>query len=307
MDYFKKLNLLGLFFALVFSLSGYSSDSGIEGPEYTVILEELKLLSDENIEAEYVEYGESQLHKQALVLLKISDPSFQAHNLARSAVLITGATHGNEYLNIVDRFPKRFLNSLKNEDSSLAQYIQNGGVLYVVPVVNPDGFNADSRYNGRRIDLNRDFSLERIDHEGFREKETRYLAEYIDREVVAENLSLDLTMDYHCCHGSLLFAWAYDMDLDLAADDLKRHEDIARLMQKHVSKEYIFGSTGAVLGYEPVGTSKDYYYDTYGALAFTFEGKRNVEDQNLEKHLKWWESIFDYLLQDIAQEAKLAS
>ena len=62
-------------------------------------------------------------------------------------------------------------------------------------------------------------------------------------------------------------------------------------MRQHINSKYGSGSTGQVLGYYPRGTSKDYYFAKYGALAFTFEGSYRQEHLNFEKHTIWWDHI----------------
>jgi murein peptide amidase A len=68
-----------------------------------------------------------------------------------SAILMTGAVHGNE------KSSKYLLDSLITDLEIRAREIPAERKIVVVPNVNPDGFVANSRFNSSSIDLNRNF------------------------------------------------------------------------------------------------------------------------------------------------------
>ncbi len=272
------------------------SDSGITGPRYSQISSDLDALSDNNAEwSTIIDYGESVAGK-TLKMIRIEKPSFGPLLKQRPAVLITGATHGNEYIHIADRLPEYFLTN-KETAPGLKRYLDAGGVIFIVPIVNPDGYDRDRRTNNNGADLNRDFALLPAREPNFEQPETAQLAEALDQEIVADDLKLEVTVDYHCCDGSLLFPWAYSRT-NLPEGDLTRHRDAALLMQEHIDSRYEYGSTGQVLGYYPRGTSKDYYYAKYGSRAYTFEGSYRTEDKLFDRHQIWWNSVFDLVSED---------
>lgn len=274
------------------------SDSGIDGPPYQQIFNATGALPAMNPGWVTVfDYGTSP-GGRGLRGVRIQSPGSarQGEGSARRAVLISGSTHGNEYLNIEDRLAPWFLEN-RGKSPGLSRFLASGGILYVVPILNPDGYDNDRRENDRGVDLNRDFDLVPADEPGFTQPETRLLAEWLDRDLRASNADLKLTVDYHCCDGSLLYPWSYVMTA-LPPADSAAHGEIGRLMQSDIDEGYETGSTGQVLGYNPRGTSKDYYYARYGALAFTFEGSYGDEDRNFPKHTQWWDHVLALVAAD---------
>lgn len=277
-----------------------ASDSGIEGPPYSEIVAELEAL--ENRYGNWVDvdqYGRTP-GGRPLKAITIAHPTAQPQTgISRPAVMISGATHGNEYLHIADRLPQWFLEN-RDGKAGVMKYFASGGVIYIVPVLNPDGYDRDRRRNRNGVDLNRDFDLIPENEDNFEEPETRFLADYLDRQLTEDNAELALAVDYHCCDGSLLYPWSYTMD-PLPPEILDGHQEIAQLMLEFIDPHYDHGSTGQVLGYTPEGTSKDYYYAKYGALAFTFEGRYGREDDNFPGHTRWWDHILSRVAPDVAE------
>ncbi len=266
------------------------TDSGISGPPYAAIYESLATLARQHPrEADVFDYGKSG-EGRPLRLIRIQDPQAKATG-ARPAVLISGATHGNEYLHVEDRLPGHFL---QGKAPGVRRFLAAGGVIYIVPIVNPDGYEGRRRGNARGVDLNRDFDLVPAKELRFREVESLALAAFFEKELAEHDLRLKLAVDYHCCDGSILYPWAYT-DTAISNDDLEAHEQVAKLMLQDIDSSYRFGPTGPVLGYNPRGTSKDYYYARYGALAFTFEGRYRVEAKKFRGHALFWDHVLAQL------------
>ena len=121
------------------------ADSGIQGPAYSVIEAELEELARTHSGiAELAYYGLSVEGKK-LRGLRISLGPDQLTNPAtpgiRPAVIISGATHGNEYLNIEDRLPRWFLENWESSPG-VTKFMKAGGVIFIVPIMNPDGYDA---------------------------------------------------------------------------------------------------------------------------------------------------------------------
>jgi predicted deacylase len=208
---------------------------------------------------------------------------------ARRAVYISGSTHGNEYLNIEDRLARYFLENARDLPH-FSNFIDKGGIVYVVPIVNPDGFSEGIRGNAHRVDLNRDFPMRLKNHEGLEEPESKALVDYLDADLERSHAQLVVTLDYHCCANALLRPWSFSGE-QLPVAVIAAHQRVGTLMQG-IFNGYRFGDTGEILHSERVGTSKDYFHERYGSLSFTFEGQARKENLNFPKHVAFWEEIF---------------
>lgn len=280
---------------LAFKATGESllpSDSGVNGPTYDEVLSNLNELAKSWPQlVQTSDYGKTP-EGRPMRALKIAKAGVSSA-APRSAVLISGATHGNEYLGIEDKLPSWLLAHQKAYPH-LVRYLDSGGVLFVIPIANPDGYTVNTRENSHGVDLNRDFDLVPVGESHFAEPETRELARWLDQELRDQNLKLRLTIDYHCCDGSLLFPWAHS-EAAIPSEDQAQHEQIAKLMLADIDSEYVYGNTSTVLGYLGRGTSKDYYYAKYHALAFTFEGAYEGEGKHLQKHALWLDHVLETL------------
>ena len=285
-----------ILFALVWGILGFgnavANNSQIPRPPYETIEHDLINLSEQYPQdVERIVYGTSN-NGRNLTMLRIGRLTYPSMG-ARQAVYISGSTHGNEYLNIEDRLPRYFMEN-SGELPSFRTFIQNGGIVYIVPILNPDGFTRGHRRNANRIDLNRDFPLQHKNHEGFAEVETRTLIEHLNADLQRSNARLVFTLDYHCCAKALVRPWSFSGE-SLPQEAIAAHQQVGALM-KNIFKGYGFGDTVEMMHEARVGTSKDYFYETYGSLSFTFEGQVRVENQNLPEHVALWEQIFAHLL-----------
>ncbi len=268
----------------------FLSDSGIFGPPYAQIDEKLAQLQRAYPGlASRVVYGMS-LGGNPLSMMRIG----YVRNRLNSgkAVYVGGSIHGNEYLNIEDRLPEWFLQQARINGTPIAKFLNEGGVIYVVPILNPDGYDKRVRENNNSKDLNRDFSIQWVSHRGYTQPETSALVTYFDQAFARERRRMVLGLDYHCCIGALLYPWSFSRAPEIPAADKARHEAVGRIMQQHLGTDYEFGTTPDILGYDAVGTSKDAYYERYKALAFTFEGQYQTEKLKFAQHTRMWEQIF---------------
>jgi len=282
-----KIFLLLLISSQTFAGFGPLSDSGIRGKAYKEIIKDLKNLESKLPNyVKIIQYGESE-KGTPLFVARLGQPRAGA-----KTVLISGATHGNEYLNIADRLPTFF--SKMKRAKSFKKLVSNK-VIYIVPIFNPDGYTAIRRENSNRKDLNRDFPLMSQNKVRLTQNETKYWVKFLEQQVQKYELDVKLSVDYHCCYGALLFPWAYTRDVKLEPEDLVRHNQLGELMKDEIDNRYVYGSTGDILWYTAAGTSKDYYYDKFKALSVTFEGEFKKENLKYDKHQKWWLRILKNL------------
>ena len=267
-------------FTELFEIDG---DSGIRGVPYSKIVHELQLLeSTYGHYAEVVIYGKS-VNGRPLTLIKIAKKSLSP----RKAIYIGGSIHGNEYLNIEDRLPRWFLEQT-GTSGTVSTYLNNGGVIYVAPILNPDGYDLRERKNRNGVDLNRDFTVRTGNVSGFTQVETRSLFNYLSRDL--GKVKLKVAMDYHCCLGGLLYPWSF-LGPVLNSTDKKDHLSVGAIMKETISSSLRVGTTPELLGYSATGTSKDFYFEHFGALGFTYEGRRKIEKDYFQEHTMMWEGI----------------
>lgn len=297
----KIYPLLLLLCSPVLADSYLRSDSGITGPKYSEILNQFsRLQSQYSDHATLIEYGKSVQGRPLKMLLVTRKDSFDTE---KPAMLMTGSTHGNEYLNIEDRLPAELLKKSLFA-GPVSEYLERGGTFIFVPIINPDGYEARRRKNANGVDLNRDFDAAPAGYKAFKEEETRLLS--IALETLREQLLLKYvaTVDYHCCVGAILHPWGYKKE-KIPAPDLQSHLAYGEIAKRHLNIEV--GTTGDILGYYPLGTSRDYYYDRYHALAFTYEGRYAVENTYLKKHVAWWEEMVGLFLERSTSSINSAS
>lgn len=282
----------------------FKSDSGIHGPSYQKIVENLVDL--EKIYpsfAETLQYGET-IEKRPLVVIKIGNRNLQVTNA--KAIYIGGSIHGDEYLNIEDRLPEWFLKEAATRPA-LREYFDRGGFIYIVPILNPDGYEHRQRENLHDADLNRDYRVNAAGVGGFQEPETKALSDYLERDILRSGKSLQLAVDYHCCIGALLYPWSFRAP-SIPQEDLRRAQEIGNIARTELGTFLRVGTTPVILGYEARGTSKDYYYETFkGALGFTFEGRRNEENKHFDSHTRMWDQIIARVNLNVRDKPVLSS
>ncbi len=265
---------------------GIFSNSGIRGPKYRDQIKTMKEVASLRSDVvRTVEYGVS-IKGNPLMALILESQNMPITKLA----LVTGATHGNEYLNIVDRLTKALLDSKANV---LENYLASGGALIVVPIVNPDGYEKRRRGNAKNADVNRDWPNSKSPQPAvFEQPESQALANLVINYLSDHPLTkLNLALDYHCCvDGMLLKPWGYEKGKYMTQSESDRYDYFIDPMIKYFPKPGKVGTPPDLL-YTADGTTLDYWYDKYGAISLTYEGTRRRERNNLQYHVLWWEDI----------------
>lgn len=279
---------------------GVWGDSGIIGPKYTSILSQFDELAKKySAVATWMDYGKTTKGRP-LKLLTVFKPSTFSEK--RPTFVMSGSTHGNEYLNLEDRIPEEIL-KLSIEGGSVGSFIEKGGAFVFIPILNPDGYEARQRENANGVDLNRDWDVPAANFKGFKEIESRLLADKLEALTKAPyNFNYKVTVDYHCCIGAILYPWSYKAT-PIPQLEITKHMEIADVADKHLKIDH--GTTAQILGYYALGTTKDYYYSKYGSMAFTFEGRYGEENKNLTKHISWWKEMVG-LVSDATYSALLS-
>ncbi|MCF8059940.1 MAG: DUF2817 domain-containing protein [Bacteriovoracaceae bacterium] len=265
---------------------GIFSNSGIRGPKYRDQIKTMRAIARLRPEiVKTVEYGVS-IKGNPLTALILESQNMPITKLA----LVTGATHGNEYLNIADRLTEALLDS---EANVLENYLASGGALIVVPIVNPDGYERRRRGNARNADVNRDWPNSKNPQPSeFKQPESQALANLVNNYLSAHPFTgLNFALDYHCCvDGMLLKPWGYEKGKYMTQSESDRYDYFIDPMNKYFPKPGKVGTPPDLL-YTADGTTLDYWYDKYGAVSLTYEGTQRRERNNLQYHVLWWEDI----------------
>ncbi len=210
--------------------------------------------------------------------------------VSNPAILISGSTHGDEYLNIEDRLPEWFLKE-GIHDPAVQPFFQAGGMVYIVPIFNPDGYEARQRGNSTGQDLNRDFTVKQANFTGFKHIETQAIRDLMVTQLHTYQQKLVLTMDYHCCIGAALYPYSFDPSPSVPASDLARFKSAGQVIKRAFGSDFPVGRTPDILGYNAIGTSKDFYYESFGALSFTYEGEHLKEKNKFSQHTQMWKGL----------------
>lgn len=274
--------LLILSVSLPLIASDLRHDSGIHGPKWEVLAQAMTVMQSQNPDLlEVRDYGRTPQGRIMRLMVMKGPKTFSG---TRQAVILTGAIHGNEYLHLEDRIPNALIEAARVK-GPVSQFIARGGVFIFVPIINPDGYDLRKRGNAKGENLNRDWPIPSAGNEGFTQPETVSLNAEIQRLVRELDLKIELNFDYHCCGGGILYPRGYTSQ-PLPEADFQRHLKFARLVEKHLDIK--MGTVQQILGYKPLGATLDYYYETYGAVSLTYEGRKRVEEGNFEKHLALW-------------------
>ncbi len=269
----------------------FFGDSDVKHIPYDQLMKGLADLAARYPErAKVVKFGKTILGRD-LNVLRIEDTSSGHVEPGRAAVEISGAIHGNEYLGIEDKLAAYFLEHT-DKMPGLSLYLAAGGVIYVIPVINPDGYEALERGNKNGTDLNRDFDILPTHENRFTQPETSALKNFLDQDLTASQLKLRFVMDYHCCVPALITPWTY-VDEHPAQKDLAAYNEVIDLQKKLLG--YDAGNAADTVGYLAVGSSLDYFYAKYGTTAFTIEGRYRGEESKFEKHAELFDAVFEKL------------
>ncbi len=224
----------------------------------------------------------------------------------KPALLFTGTVHAREWIGneLAVEFIDHLLNNYESDPRIIETLTKN--TLYIVPCLNPDGFeysrthfsfwrkNRRNNKNGTYgVDLNRNFSIGYVKStdtssniyggpEPFSEPETRAIKEFVDAH---DNITVAL--DYHS-QGNVFFpAHKFNHEAEIDGTDLNvLCANMNNEIKKVTGREY-----GIHRGKPPTklisGSGREYYYSK-GIIAIVVEvGTRNIPDymQNMTESI----------------------
>ena len=182
--------------------------------------------------------------------------------------LVVGTHHGNEYGST--ELALGFADSI---DSSPI----TGQTLYVIPVLNIDGFNArrrEERVNGSYLDMNRDYPGPCATEGPFNSRSSKALADF----VASENIIASATL--HTYWPAVVYPWGistHDTETPYDSEFTKMARNATEFSR------YGIGNATEVI-YPADGTYEDYSFWKHGIWTLLFEVGRshnpNMSDLN---------------------------
>lgn len=169
--------------------------------------------------------------------------------------LVVAAHHGNE-------MPSTEV--ALNFAESIAKDPIPGQTIYVIPVLNIEGYNARRRYemvNNVKLDLNRDYPGPCGTDGPFNSKSTKALADFV------ANNNFVAAATIHTYKPAVVYPWGnYAQTYDTPYNDL--FETIAKAAT--IASRYPIGFSSEIM-YPADGTFEDYVYWKHGVYSLLFE------------------------------------
>ena len=190
--------------------------------------------------------------------IRLGDPEAPVHRR------IVGGLHGDEVSSV--SLALALGDALLTEASGF-EGLLDAGALWLVPLANPDGYDAGARFNRNNVDLNRNFSYlwspseYAPGTEPFSEPETKAL------RTLSLGLGLPVGLSLHAGATNLGYVWNH------TSDDTWEEERLVALGQTYADActQGGFYLTNGADWYTTRGDLNDWSYGVQGTLDYTLE------------------------------------
>ena len=187
--------------------------------------------------------------------------------------LVVATHHGNEYGSTEVGMAVA---------EALAKNPIAGQSIYVIPVLNIDGYNKRRREeknaSGNSIDPNRDYPGPCGSEGPHRLKSTASLAKFIDRENIITSATL------HTYQPAVVYPWGF-----ATQDTNTEYDDLFKMLVRNATtySKYETGNSGKVI-YPANGTFEDYAYWNSGVWSILFElgSSHYPSDANIKEMIR---------------------
>ena len=206
--------------------------------------------------ANLVQYGVSTNGKP-LLALRVSNHLNDGKQVPR--IMLTAATHGDEI--ITTEVLLNLMNSFLEGASTnprFAEYLDKLEIVFI-PVVNPDGFSEQDRYDNGS-DPNRSYPFP----ENVNGAPTASINGIIN---FVKKYPLTGSVDFHAYGRLIMFPWGYTKEAP-PIQTQKVFEDVTKKMA--TTNAYTYGQISRVI-YVAKGSSADFYFWKFNALSLGIE------------------------------------
>jgi predicted deacylase len=202
----------------------------------------------------------SSVNGRELWTVRITDPNVPAEGKMR--IYIDGEHHGNEQLG-GELCILLLHHLLEDQTDPLVARVLQESIVWVTPMLNPDGNARDRRSNVNGVDLNRNYPY------AHRPGGSRGDSPASEPEVQAnvafmEGADLDLYITMHTGIVRLIYPWSYTYD---RTPDHSMYDNLTDISEAH---GIVYNQASHEL-YIAAGTAKDYGYGALGVPSFTYE------------------------------------
>lgn len=217
-----------------------------------------KMNSDFSEITQLVQYGKTAKNLP-LVALRIGKELSSSNEKSRPRLLFTAATHGDEIITteVLLSLMNTFLSRAKSEPR-FQSMLENFELVFI-PVLNPDGFTRQYRYEGNQ-DPNRSYSFPKDPQR----KPTPSIAAEIS---FVQKYPIAGSIDFHAYSGVIIYPWGYT-ETPLASAPLKTFHDLSAKMA--ATNDYHYGSIADIM-YIAQGSSCDYFHWTKQSISIGIE------------------------------------
>ena len=185
---------------------------------------------------------------------------------AKDWLVILGRQHPPEVTGALALFP--FVETLLSNSELSKNYLKKHNIL-IIPNINPDGvFAGNWRNNANGLDLNRDWN-------DFSQIETRLINNYL-QQLVKQGQKIKFAVDFHSTKRDIFYTMPVDYDVEEPyfvqhwLTDLDHHMPNFDVIIKP--------------GNNPnLGVSKQYFSDTFGVHAITYEMGDNTDRNEIKR------------------------